>query len=100
MTMIRKSLYVVPLVIASFLSEMRLEAFFQILVGGVWLWIPYWVVVWSFDVDDAAADGDAIMTQGEHRNISVAHTGTDDASLGFKLGPYGAGWYSGKNRYD
>lgn len=100
MTLIRKLLYAVPLAIAVLLSEMRIEAFLQILVGGVWLWIPYWVVVWSFDVDDSAAAGDAILVLGEHRNISVPHPGTDDISLGFKLGPYGAGWYSGKGRYD
>lgn len=91
MVISKKIFYVAPLFVAIFGSNFQLQTFCQIFFGGVWLWIPIWIAVWSFDADDAKIGfGVRPNTQPE-----VA-----DGALGFKLGPYGAGWYGGNNRYD
>ena len=80
----RKLLALLPILVAFWLSDKTGLSFFQMLVGGLVLWVPYWLAWWL-------SDGFAIVRVGSAPM-------DDDFVTGYRWGSQGYGYYQGGHR--
>ena len=80
----RKLLALLPFLVAFWLSDTTVLSFFQMLVGGLVLWVPYWLAWWLSDGFATVRIGSGPMD--------------DDFGTGYRWGSQGYGYYQGGHR--
>lgn len=100
----RKLLALVPVVAAFLFSDKTLASFGVMLVGGMILWIPYWLAWWLSDGFSIFSGPGSFETDGTgfHHDSSAQRLGDGmyNQSTGYRTGPQGFGFYSGSTRLD
>lgn len=92
----RKLLALAPLLAAFLFSDKTLASFSVMLVGGMILWIPYWLAWWL-------SDGFIIFSEPcDYEGDTRAQRFDDNYTqgMGYRAGPQGFGYYSGATRLD
>ena len=80
----RKLLGLVPVVAAWVLSDKTASSFLAMLVGGLVVWVPYWLAWWLSDGFSGFSIGSAPFD--------------DDPVTGYRWGSQGYGYYQGNHR--
>ena len=101
MTRSRKLLALLPLIAAFFLSDKTLDSFGVAVVGGMFLWIPYWLAWWLSDGFVGFFDSYGVARSDDPRRVDDdAFPDRFNEYSGFRAGPHGAGHYMGSTRLD
>ncbi|MBO0501499.1 hypothetical protein J1C51_22265 [Chromobacterium haemolyticum] len=81
----RKLLGLVPFAAAWLLSDKTASSFLVMLVGGLVIWVPYWLAWWL-------SDGFSIF------NGPAPGIDDDPVATGYRWGSQGYGYYQGSHR--
>lgn len=87
MTQFRKALFFLPLLFAYLLCDNTLKSFIEMSIGGLILWIPYWLAWW---LSDGFSNVQLANLNNDFDEILFS---TNSEVYVYTFGPQGLGYY-------